>query len=76
MPSSLQEIASEWEVRAMPTFLFIKDGKIVEKIVGANKDELESKVRFFAAETHTATGHEQHAHQDHSHAVQIANAQA
>ncbi|KAG6551768.1 hypothetical protein Mapa_006859 [Marchantia paleacea] len=56
-----QEIASEWEVRAMPTFLFIKDQKIVEKIVGANKDELESKVRSFAEETQNATGHGQHA---------------
>ena len=36
----LQSVAKEWEVEAMPTFLFLKEGKIVDKIVGAKKDDL------------------------------------
>ncbi|KAL2636408.1 hypothetical protein R1flu_007887 [Riccia fluitans] len=44
----LQEIALKWDVQAMPTFIFFKDKKLVHKIVGANKDELEKKTLFFA----------------------------
>lgn len=33
----------------MPTFLFIKDGKEIDKIVGANKDELQKKAQFYAS---------------------------
>lgn len=45
----VQDVTSEWEIRAMPTFLFIKDGKQIDKIVGANKDELEKKVQYYAS---------------------------
>ncbi len=45
----VQDVASEWDIRAMPTFLFIKDGKQVDKIVGANKDELDKKVQHYAS---------------------------
>jgi len=38
-------IAAEQGVRAMPTFLFFKDGKKVGEVVGANLVAL--KVRFF-----------------------------
>jgi thioredoxin 1 len=48
----LQEIAAKWDVQAMPTFIFIKDKKLVHKIVGANKDELEKKSVFFSAAHH------------------------
>jgi hypothetical protein len=46
---ALQDVTAEWEVRAMPTFLFIKDGKQLDKIVGANKDELERKCSQYAS---------------------------
>ncbi|KAJ6399527.1 hypothetical protein OIU77_020145 [Salix suchowensis] len=36
----LKAVAEEWNVEAMPTFLFLKDGKIVDKTVGADKDGL------------------------------------
>ncbi|KAI3521943.1 hypothetical protein L1887_11419 [Cichorium endivia] len=36
----LESVAQEYEVEAMPTFLFLKEGKIVDKVVGAKKDEL------------------------------------
>ncbi|KAJ8143479.1 hypothetical protein OXX80_001145 [Metschnikowia pulcherrima] len=32
----LQEIAQEYEVSSMPTFLFFKDGKVIHKVIGAN----------------------------------------
>lgn len=44
----LQEVAEKWDVQAMPTFIFIKDKKLVHKIVGANKTELENKSKGFA----------------------------
>ncbi|KAG9148044.1 hypothetical protein Leryth_003627 [Lithospermum erythrorhizon] len=39
-----QTLAQEWEVEAMPTFIFIKDEKAIDKLVGANKDELQLKI--------------------------------
>ncbi len=48
---SLQDVTSTWEIRAMPTFLFIKEGKQIDKIVGANKDELDRKVQHYASQS-------------------------
>ncbi|XP_042502284.1 thioredoxin H-type-like [Macadamia integrifolia] len=45
----LKSIATDWAVEAMPTFVFLKEGKIVDKIVGAKKDELHQKVALHAA---------------------------
>ncbi|XP_055833570.1 thioredoxin H-type 1-like [Solanum dulcamara] len=36
----LKTVAEEWNVEAMPTFVFIKEGKEVSRVVGANKDGL------------------------------------
>ncbi|KAJ7192225.1 hypothetical protein O6H91_Y521500 [Diphasiastrum complanatum] len=38
------DITNQWGVSAMPTFVFILDGKAIDKVVGANKKELEAKV--------------------------------
>lgn len=48
---SVQDVTSTWEIRAMPTFLFIKEGKQIDKIVGANKDELDRKVQHYASQS-------------------------
>jgi thioredoxin-like negative regulator of GroEL len=48
---SVQDVTSAWEIRAMPTFLFIKEGKLIDKIVGANKDELDRKVQHYASQS-------------------------
>ncbi|TVU41968.1 hypothetical protein EJB05_15532 [Eragrostis curvula] len=40
----LKEVAAEYNVEAMPTFHYIKDGKTVDTVVGARKDELQAKV--------------------------------
>ncbi|CAH1426396.1 unnamed protein product [Lactuca virosa] len=40
----LKSIAEDFSVEAMPTFMFLKDGKVVDRIVGASKDELPKKI--------------------------------
>ncbi|KAK9108929.1 hypothetical protein Sjap_016989 [Stephania japonica] len=40
----LKTVAEEWHVEAMPTFIFIKEGKQVDKIVGADKFNLEHTI--------------------------------
>ncbi|RID67660.1 hypothetical protein BRARA_D02733 [Brassica rapa] len=40
----LPEVAKEFDVTAMPTFVLMKNGKEVDRIVGAKQDELENKV--------------------------------
>jgi thioredoxin 1 len=40
----LQSVAEDWAVEAMPTFVFLKEGKLVDKVVGAKKEELERTI--------------------------------
>ncbi|KAL6960708.1 Cytoplasmic thioredoxin isoenzyme 2 [Sarracenia purpurea var. burkii] len=40
----LSDVAQEFGVQAMPTFVLLKQGKEIDRIVGAKKDELEKKV--------------------------------
>ena len=35
------EAAMKWSVTAMPTFLFIKEGEVVERVMGANAPKLQ-----------------------------------
>jgi len=35
-------IAADYSVSAMPTFIFLKDGVVVERLMGANPDKLKS----------------------------------
>jgi len=44
----LMEFSSSWDIRATPTFFFLKNGQQVDKLVGANKPELEKKVAAIA----------------------------
>ncbi|KAL7104598.1 hypothetical protein ACP275_08G255700 [Erythranthe tilingii] len=37
----LKSVASDWAVEAMPTFIFLKEGKILDRVVGAKKDKLQ-----------------------------------
>ncbi|KAL4563116.1 hypothetical protein LXL04_027149 [Taraxacum kok-saghyz] len=39
-----KEIASKYEVKAMPTFLLIKEGVVVGKLVGANPEEIKKRI--------------------------------
>ncbi|KAL9250627.1 Thioredoxin H-type 1-like protein [Drosera capensis] len=36
----LKAVVEEWAVEAMPTFLFLKDRELKDKVVGARKEEL------------------------------------
>ncbi|XP_010531799.1 PREDICTED: thioredoxin H2 [Tarenaya hassleriana] len=38
------DVAREFGVQAMPTFVLVKRGKEVDRIIGAKKDELERKI--------------------------------
>lgn len=35
-----QVVAEEWQIEAMPTFIFFREGVVVDKFVGAKKEEL------------------------------------
>lgn len=43
------ELATEYSISAMPTFIFLLGDKIVHKIVGADQTELKSTISQFAA---------------------------
>lgn len=45
----LEDVAQEFGVQAMPTFLLIKKGKEVDKVVGAKKDDLQKKIEKYRA---------------------------
>ncbi|XP_030511578.1 thioredoxin H1 [Rhodamnia argentea] len=50
----LRSVAEDWAVEAMPTFIFMKEGTIVDKVVGANKDDLQMKIAKHATAAVTA----------------------
>jgi len=44
-----KDVAKQYNVEAMPTFIFVKDGAEVDKIVGADKNALTTKVTQLAS---------------------------
>ncbi|KAK1357613.1 Thioredoxin domain-containing protein [Heracleum sosnowskyi] len=40
----LKSVAEEYDIEAMPTFMLLKEGKVVEKVIGAKKDELQRSI--------------------------------
>ncbi|KAL8550385.1 hypothetical protein ACS0TY_008996 [Phlomoides rotata] len=40
----LEDVSNEFGVQAMPTFILMKRGKEVDKVVGAKKDDLRKKI--------------------------------
>ncbi|XP_052195417.1 thioredoxin H-type [Diospyros lotus] len=44
----LPEFSTSWEIKATPTFFFLKDGRQVDKLVGVNKQELQKKTAAIA----------------------------
>ncbi|KAG2698495.1 hypothetical protein I3843_07G153400 [Carya illinoinensis] len=50
----LTTVAEEYAVQAMPTFVFLKEGKVVDTVVGAKKDELQLTIAKHATATATA----------------------
>jgi thioredoxin 1 len=50
-----REIAAQYGIQAMPTFLVFKDGKKIEEIKGANPPALKKVVEKIASEVKAAT---------------------
>merc|ERR1712061_411490 len=44
-----EDVAGEYNISAMPTFVFIKDGKKIDDLMGANVDKLKELVNKHAA---------------------------
>ncbi|XP_030494855.2 TPR repeat-containing thioredoxin TDX [Cannabis sativa] len=39
-----RDVAGRWNISSVPTFFFIRNGKEIDKVVGADKNALESKI--------------------------------
>ncbi|XP_010538107.1 PREDICTED: thioredoxin H5-like [Tarenaya hassleriana] len=50
----LQPVAQNFNVEAMPTFVFMKDGDVVDRVVGADKAMLEQTLNKHASLTSAA----------------------
>nr|CAC42084.1 thioredoxin h [Pisum sativum] len=50
----LESVAEEWSIEAMPTFLLLKEGMEVDKVVGAKKEELQLAITKHATTVATA----------------------
>ncbi|KAI8564405.1 hypothetical protein RHMOL_Rhmol03G0178700 [Rhododendron molle] len=48
------EFSTSWDIKATPTFFFLKDGRQIDKLVGANKQELQRKISTIADSTNRA----------------------
>ncbi|KAI5077674.1 hypothetical protein GOP47_0007498 [Adiantum capillus-veneris] len=44
----LKALASDMDIQGFPTFIFMKNGKEVDRLLGANKEELQRRVALFA----------------------------
>jgi suppressor of tumorigenicity protein 13 len=38
------DVAARWNVSSVPTFFFVKNGKEIDSVVGADKNTLERKI--------------------------------
>jgi suppressor of tumorigenicity protein 13 len=43
------DVAASWNISSVPTFCFIRDGKQVDKVVGADKGSLEQKIALHSS---------------------------
>ncbi|XP_027108663.1 thioredoxin H-type-like isoform X1 [Coffea arabica] len=44
----LAELSNSWEIKATPTIFFLREGKMVDKLVGDNKQDLQKKTMAIA----------------------------
>ncbi|OMO75250.1 Thioredoxin [Corchorus olitorius] len=51
----LKTVAQDWAIEAMPTFIFLKEGSIVDRVVGAKKEELQQTIAKHASSTAAAS---------------------
>nr|AGG19202.1 thioredoxin H-type 3 [Tamarix hispida] len=45
----LMDVAREFAVQVMPTYLFLKNGKAIDRVTGARKEELQMKIEMHIA---------------------------
>ncbi|KAL0298268.1 UNVERIFIED_CONTAM: Thioredoxin H-type [Sesamum calycinum] len=45
---ALAEFSTTWDIKATPTFFVLRDGRQLDKLVGANKAELQRKITGIA----------------------------
>ncbi|KAG8503085.1 hypothetical protein CXB51_000905 [Gossypium anomalum] len=45
----LRTVAEKFAIEAMPTFVFLKEGERVDKVVGAKKEELQQKIALHSS---------------------------
>ncbi|XP_057429437.1 thioredoxin-like protein CXXS1 [Lotus japonicus] len=50
----VKDVATRLEIKAMPTFVFLKDGAPLEKLVGANPEEIKKRIDGFVHSTHAS----------------------
>ncbi len=43
----VKAVASKMEVKAMPTFVLMREGAVVDRLVGANPDEIRKRIDSF-----------------------------
>ncbi|THU47525.1 hypothetical protein C4D60_Mb09t16440 [Musa balbisiana] len=48
---NLMDFCLSWDISATPTFFFLKDGQQLDKLIGANRPELEHKILTLAGST-------------------------
>ncbi|XP_043695685.1 TPR repeat-containing thioredoxin TDX [Telopea speciosissima] len=47
----LRDVAAHWNIGSVPTFFFIKNGKEIDRVVGADKNGLEKKIALYASQS-------------------------
>ncbi|KAL7584448.1 TPR repeat-containing thioredoxin TDX [Lactuca sativa] len=45
----VRDVAAQWNISSVPSFFFTKNGKEIDKVVGADKTSLESKIAKYAS---------------------------
>jgi thioredoxin 1 len=45
----LKDVAAEYKIEAMPTFLFIKNGEKIDTVVGARREDLHASIEKHVA---------------------------
>ncbi|KAG5536273.1 hypothetical protein RHGRI_023899 [Rhododendron griersonianum] len=51
-----RDAAARWTVSSVPTFFFIRNGKEIDKVVGADKGSLEKKISLYAGQPDSIVG--------------------
>ncbi|XP_010268308.1 PREDICTED: TPR repeat-containing thioredoxin TDX isoform X2 [Nelumbo nucifera] len=47
----LRDVAARWNISSVPTFFFIRNGKEIDKVIGADKSGLEGKIAQYASQS-------------------------